>query len=143
MNNVHSTHRTAGVIENPFLLRVHIGTGHRLFQLLDDVIDHGAGVIAMIADSTLGDLMQLFLVKDVELIQTRVKVAVKRGEKRQQGGQEAKGPHGEAGAAELGGLLTGGRGGGFGGHFEGGNRRKRRKKRGRKIWGKRNQFMDC
>lgn len=134
MNNVHSTHRTAGVIENPFLFRVHIGTGHRLFQLLDDVIDHGAGVIAMITDSTLGDLMQLFLVKDVELIQTRVKVAVKRGEKRQQGGQEAKGPHGEAGAAGLGGLLTGGGGGGggFGGHFERGNRRKRTKKGGRK-----------
>ena len=86
MDNVHSAHCTTGVIENPFLLRVHEGAGHRLLQLLNDVVDHAAGVIAIVADRALGDLVQLFLVEDIELLQTRIEVAVERGEKRQEGG---------------------------------------------------------
>lgn len=107
MDNVHSAHCTTGVIENPFLLRVHEGARHRLLQLLNDVFDHAAGVIAMVADCALRDLMQLLLVENIELLQTRIEVAVERGEKCQEGGQETEGAHGEAAAARFGGLLAG------------------------------------
>lgn len=76
MDNVHGTHSTTGIVENPFLFLVHELAGHLLVQLRDDVIDNRASVISVSCNGALGDIMQLTGFEDVELLKTRVEIGV-------------------------------------------------------------------
>lgn len=76
MDNVHGTHSTAGIVENPFLFLVHELAGNLLVQLGDDVVDNGASVISVSCNGALGDIVQLTRFEDVELLKTRVEVGI-------------------------------------------------------------------
>lgn len=76
MDNVHGTHSTAGVVENPFLFLVHELAGHLLVQLRDDVVDNRASVISMSCNGALGDIVQLTGFEDIELLKARVEIGV-------------------------------------------------------------------
>lgn len=72
MDDVHTTHRTAGIVEEPLLgvivLRVDV-VRVLLVQLGDDVIDNGGGVIGVSIDSPLGEVVQVFDVEEVEALE--------------------------------------------------------------------------
>lgn len=112
MDDVHGTHRTAGIVKHPLLLGAQILRAHLLLQLGHDVVDDGASVLAVSLDRALRQVVKVVRVEDVELVQARVEVAVDGGEERQEDGQEAEALEGEA-AAARGGLAAGG---GLGGH---------------------------
>jgi hypothetical protein len=113
VDDVHGTHGTAGVVEYPLLLSAQVLGADLLLQLGNNEVDDGVGVLAVGADGALRHIVQVLWVKDVELLQARVEVAVDGGEQSQEDGQEAQGLQGEAAtaAAGAGGL------GGFGRHL--------------------------
>ena len=111
VDHVHGAHGTAGVVENPLLLGAQVVGTDLLLQLGNDEVDNGASIFAMSADRTLGEIVEVIRVEDVELLQARVEESVDRGEQGEEDGQEAQGLEGEAatatagaGAAGLGGL---------------------------------------
>lgn len=58
MNNIHSTHCTSSVIENPFFLKIEMGfDGLDSGELRDDIGDNGLRIIAMLVDGTEGNLV--------------------------------------------------------------------------------------
>lgn len=58
VNNIHSTHCTSSIIENPFFLKIEMG-----FDRIDgrelrhDIRDNGLRIIAMLVDGTEGNLV--------------------------------------------------------------------------------------
>ena len=72
MNDIHGSHGSSSVVENPFLLQVHISTGDLLIQLGDNEVDHGTSIVAMGSDGTLGQVVELGGCEDVEGLQVRV-----------------------------------------------------------------------
>ena len=62
MDDVHTTHRAAGIVEEPLLgiivLRVDI-VGMLLVQLGDDIVDDGGGIIGVRVDCPLGEVLQM------------------------------------------------------------------------------------
>ena len=116
MNDIHGTHRTASIVENPLLLLVHVLAGNLLVQLSDDVVDNAARVVAMGSNGALREIMQMILVENVELIETSVEIGVKGREKGQEDGDEAEAAHGETAAGLF--ASRGLRTGGFG-HYDG------------------------
>lgn len=69
MNDVHGTHGATGIIENPLLLEVHVGLGRGGLKVRHDIGDNGAGVVAMLGDSTLRESVQLSRVENVEALE--------------------------------------------------------------------------
>lgn len=115
MDDVHGTHRTTSIVKHPLLLSTQVLRADFLLQLGDNKIDNGPGVIAVCVDRPLREIVQVLGVKDVELVQARVEVAVRGGEQGEEDGQEAKVLEGEAAAAAARrGLLAAGRLGGHG-----------------------------
>lgn len=84
MNDIHSAHGTTSVVKHPLLILVHIGTRLLLAQFVDDEADDGLGIIAVCADSSLGKIVQVFRLEDVELIQAGIEIGVKCGEQGQE-----------------------------------------------------------
>jgi hypothetical protein len=110
VNHVHGAHGTAGVVEHPLLLGAQVVGADLLLELGNNEVDDGASVFAMGADSALGEVVEVFGVKDVELLEARVEVAVDSGEESQEDGEEAESLQGEAAAATAG-AGAGGLGG--------------------------------
>src|SRR3954471_10021174 len=84
VNHVHGAHGTAGIVEHPLLLGAQIVGADLLLELGNNEVDDGAGVFAMGANGALGEVVQVLGVKDVELLEARVEVAVDGGEERQE-----------------------------------------------------------
>lgn len=105
VDDIHRTHSTAGVVEHPLLMLVQVGGSDLFLELGDDVVDDGAGVITVGLDGALGDIVQMLMVEDVELVQARVEEAVDGGEEGQKDGDDAESAEGEA-AAAAGRLLA-------------------------------------
>lgn len=57
VNNVHGTHGAAGVVEDPFLVEVHVGFGRGGLQVGHDIGDDGASVVAMLCDCALCEVV--------------------------------------------------------------------------------------
>lgn len=106
MNDVHGTHSTTGIVENPFLVLVEVVSGDLLVQLGDNEVHHRTGVIAMSLDGALGEVVQLFGIEDVELLKTSVEIAVQRSEDGHEDREETEFAQREAAAAA--GTLAGG-----------------------------------
>lgn len=69
VENPHSAHGAAGVIEDPFLVVVHVARrGGAHAQLVDNVLDDGAGVIAVRLDGTRLEVSEVVELEDVELV---------------------------------------------------------------------------
>jgi hypothetical protein len=115
MDDVHGTHRTAGIVENPLLLGVQILGADLLLEFGDNVVDDGTRVLAMGVDGALREIVQMLGFEDVELLQARVEEAVHAGEHGEEEGEKAEGADGETAAARP---LGAGGGGlrGFGRH---------------------------
>ena len=70
---VHGTHGATGVVEDPFLVEVHVGLGRGGLQVGHDVGDDGASVIAMLSDCAFREVVQLCRLEDVEALKARFK----------------------------------------------------------------------
>lgn len=58
VNNIHSTHCTSSIIENPFFLKIEMGFDRvDSGELRDDIGDDGLRVIAMLVNGTEGNLV--------------------------------------------------------------------------------------
>lgn len=58
VNNIHSTHCTSSIIENPFFLKIEMGFDRvDSGELRDDIGDNGLRVIAMLVDGTESNLV--------------------------------------------------------------------------------------
>ena len=68
VNQVHGAHRAACVIEHPFLVEVHV-VGVRFGEVRDDVVDHGASVVAVSGDCGLRERVKLGWVEYVEFLE--------------------------------------------------------------------------
>lgn len=73
VNYVHGTHGATGVVEDPFLVEVHVRLGGGGLQVGDDVGDDGASVVAMLCDCALCEVVQLCWLEDVEALEARFK----------------------------------------------------------------------
>lgn len=93
MDNVHGAHCAAGVVEDPFLVLVEVGVADLFVQLGDDVLDNRASVIAVGGNCALGHIVQMVLVKDVEVLQAGVEEPVHPGHQRQSGEEETESAH--------------------------------------------------
>jgi len=69
MNNVHGAHGTTRIVEDPLLIQVHISARQLLTQLVDNEPNHGTGIIAMSANGTLSQIMEILWVENVEPLQ--------------------------------------------------------------------------
>lgn len=65
VDDVHSAHGAAGVVEDPFFVSVYV-IGVRLGEVRGDVVDYGAGVVAVGGDGGLREGVELGGVEDVE-----------------------------------------------------------------------------
>lgn len=73
MDEIHAAHGAAGIVEHP-LVRVIMSVGVdvvrvSLGKLPDDVIDDGAGVVAMSLDAAQGEVVQLVRLEYVEALE--------------------------------------------------------------------------
>lgn len=102
VDHVHSAHGTAGVVEHPLLLSAEVVGTNLLLQLGNNEVDDGAGVFTMGAYGTLGEIMQMVRVEDIELFQACVEEAVDGGEEGQEDSQETEGLEREAATAAAG-----------------------------------------
>ena len=67
MDDIHGAHGTAGVVEHPLLIVVDVGGGlGPVRQLVDNVLDDGAGVVAVGLDAALGQVVEVVRLEDVE-----------------------------------------------------------------------------
>ena len=89
MNDVHGAHGTAGIVENPLLVEVDVlGDGGAVLQLVDNVLDDGAGVVAVRRDSSLGHIVEVVRLKDVEGVEVLLKQVDDGREDADQDGEE-------------------------------------------------------
>lgn len=73
MDQIHAAHGTAGIVEHPLVrvvvsVRVNVARVS-LSKLAHDVIDDGAGVVAVGRNAALGELVQLVHLEDVEALE--------------------------------------------------------------------------
>jgi hypothetical protein len=80
VNDVHSTHSTAGIVEDPLLIQIHITPRVLLTQLTDNIVDNLSRIIAMGANCTCGQISQLSRCEDIERFQMRIQEVEKRRE---------------------------------------------------------------
>ena len=99
MDDVHSAHGTTSIVEHPLLLLVQVGGSDLLLELGNDVVDNGTGIITVSLDSALGELVQMLVIEDVELVQARIEEAVDGGEQSEEDIDDAQSAEGEAAAA--------------------------------------------
>lgn len=99
MDDVHSAHGTACIVEHPFFILVQVGGSDLLLELGNNVVNNGTGVIAVRLDSALGELVQMLVIEDVELVQARIEEAVDGGEQSEEDSDDAQSAEGEAAAA--------------------------------------------
>jgi len=105
MNDVHSTHCTTGIVENPLLIGVDVRLQLVLAgQLINDVLDDGAGVVAMGGNAALGEVMEMVQVEDVEAVQVLLQIVNNWREHAEQDGENLE-PAGNTTSAALG-LLA-------------------------------------
>lgn len=58
MDNIHSTHCTSSIIENPLFLKIEMGFDRvDGGELRDDIGDNGLRIIAMLVNGTEGNLV--------------------------------------------------------------------------------------
>lgn len=108
MNNVHGTHSTTGIVKHPFLLLIHELAGNLLVQLGDNVVDNAARIIAMGANGSLGEIVQVTGLEDVVLVKASVEIGVEGREQGEEDGEDGEAAHGAAAAGGLrGGLRFG------------------------------------
>ena len=68
MDDVHGTHSTTSVVKDPFLLEVDV-LGNLLVKLRDDVLHDRPGVLSVLSDGSLREIVEVIEVEDVELVQ--------------------------------------------------------------------------
>lgn len=91
MDNVHGPHGTARIVKHPVLLDVDVRRQLGA-QLVDNVLDGGARVVAVAVDAALGQVLQVVQLKDVKFVEVLLGDVDDRGEQRRQeaeDGQEA------------------------------------------------------
>lgn len=67
VDDVHRTHSSAGIVEDPFLFEVEMRLhAVDLLQARHDVRDHGFGVVSMLLQSRFRDLLELVGVENEE-----------------------------------------------------------------------------
>ena len=72
VDNIHGTHGATGIVEDPFLVKVHVGLGGSVLQVGHDIGDNGASVVAMLRDCALCEVVQLCGFEDVEALKARL-----------------------------------------------------------------------
>lgn len=91
VDNVHGTHGTTGVVEDPFLVEVDEARGRSLtVQLVHNVANHTARVISMCGDAPLSQVVQVIWREDVERIESLLEEVHDRAEKADQHGQDCQ-----------------------------------------------------
>jgi hypothetical protein len=66
MDNIHGTHGTAGVVEDPLFIQINLPTGQLLLQFGHDEVDYRTRVIAVSFNGTQTQVMKEFWVEDVK-----------------------------------------------------------------------------
>ena len=69
MDNVHGTHGTTCIVENPFFIQIDVGASGALTQLSHNLGDDCTCVVAVVGDGALGQIVQMVLVENVEAFQ--------------------------------------------------------------------------
>lgn len=106
MDDVHGAHGTPGIVEHPLLVRIDVARHAGLaVQLVDDVLDDGARVIAVQLNAALAYLLELVEVEDIEGLEVLLKEVDNRGEHAEQDGEELEPAAHVARAAGAGRLL--------------------------------------
>lgn len=82
VDNVHGSHSATGVVEDPLLIQVHKWLGRGVLEVGHDISDDGAGVIAMLRNSTLREAVQLRRVENVETFKVCLQEDVDAAQKR-------------------------------------------------------------
>lgn len=89
MNNVHGAHRAARIVKHPVLLEVDIPR-HLFVELVDNVPDDAARVVAVPGYAPLREVVQVVRLEDVEALQVLVEDVDDRGEERREEGQDGE-----------------------------------------------------
>lgn len=73
MDNVHSSHSSSSIVENPFFVKIHIATRELRAQLPNDHLNYLTSVVSVCSDSSLGEIVQVSWVEDVEFLEVGIK----------------------------------------------------------------------
>lgn len=68
VDDVHATHGTASVVKDPFLLEVDV-LRDLLAKLVHNLLHHSPCILAMLGDGSLGQVVEVLEVEDVELLE--------------------------------------------------------------------------
>jgi hypothetical protein len=79
MDDVHATHRTTSIVEHPLFVQIDMARVETV-QLCHYVVLDGTGIVAMLANGAFGEVVEVVLVEDEELVD----IPVENVEKRQQ-----------------------------------------------------------
>ena len=83
MNDVHCSHSTSSIVEDPLLVQVNVAARQLLAQFPGDEGDDSGRVIAMSSNSTQREVMKVRWVQDVEPVEVRVQVSVQNRQERE------------------------------------------------------------
>lgn len=104
MDNIHATHSTTGIVKNPVLVDIDMGRV-LLAQLVDNVLYGAAGVVTVVLDAALRQVLEVIQLKDVKLVQVLLDNVDNR---RQQRGKQAEDSEEARDGAASGLLVAGG-----------------------------------
>lgn len=82
MDNIHSAHSTACIVEDPLLVKIDIAPWHLLTELAHNEVHNALGIIAVGSNCPLSEIIQLFWREDVEPIEMRIQKVEKHREHR-------------------------------------------------------------
>lgn len=68
MDNVHGTHGATSVVKDPFLLDVDV-LGVLLAKLIHNVLDDSPGILSVLGERSLRQIVEVLEVEDVELLE--------------------------------------------------------------------------
>ena len=74
MNNIHSSHGTSSIVEDPLLVQVDVAPRKLLAQLIGDEGDDSSGIITMGPNGAQREIVKVCWVQDVERLKVRVQV---------------------------------------------------------------------
>lgn len=97
MDDVHGTHGTTSVVKDPFLLDVDV-LGVLLAKLIHNVLHNSPGVLSVLGDRSLRQIVEVLEVEDVELLEVLLD---KVDDGAQERGEEAENQEELAEAAAL------------------------------------------
>lgn len=81
MDDIHSTHRASGIVEDPFLLVIDVTLCPNLAtELIHDELDHSLGVVPVRFKTTLRNIMHLIDVEDVKGLEVLLEEVHDRGQ---------------------------------------------------------------